>query len=206
MRLSVPDLGIERSYSMATAVTDWPCIRFLIRLIPGGAMSDALVNTIKPGDKVSLEGPFGQFYLHAASDPMLWIAGGTGLAPFLSMLSTLRHQGKFDAKITLCLGVNSVDDLCWPVGFKTAIASFAQLDLRVAIKEPPPGWQGVVGSVLDCLNAQDWATLAPTGTRAYLCGPPGMVSAAQQRLDAAGVAPTHVHSERFEPSLQSEVA
>jgi benzoate/toluate 1,2-dioxygenase reductase subunit len=67
--------------------------RFLIRNVPGGMMSQWLTQQARPGDRLTLSGPMGSFYLRHGERPLLMLAGGTGLAPLLSMLHTLQTQG-----------------------------------------------------------------------------------------------------------------
>lgn len=87
VNIDVPGSGQRRSYSFSSA-PGASTISFLIKKIPGGVMSTWL-ESAHPGHKVELTGPLGSFYLRAVERPLLFLAGGTGLAPFLSMLEVL---------------------------------------------------------------------------------------------------------------------
>ena len=88
----VPGSGLVRAYSFSSA----PGARhasFVVRNVPGGRMSTWLPAEARPGDEVSFLGPFGSFYLRPQQRPVLMLAGGTGIAPFLSMLAVLDASG-----------------------------------------------------------------------------------------------------------------
>ncbi|MDF6710468.1 FAD-binding oxidoreductase, partial [Escherichia coli] len=90
VNIGVPGSGQRRSYSFSSAPGETK-ISFLIKKIPGGVMSTWL-EAAKPGDKLDLQGPLGSFYLRDVQRPLLFLAGGTGLAPFLSMLEVLARS------------------------------------------------------------------------------------------------------------------
>ncbi|MCZ4312223.1 2Fe-2S iron-sulfur cluster binding domain-containing protein [Comamonadaceae bacterium G21597-S1] len=202
VRVGVAGSSEERSYSMTTSTADWPEMAFLVRLIPGGTMSSRLAQ-LEPGSKLTVRGPYGSFYLRDGDAPLIWVAGGTGLAPFLAMLSALRHAGRINREIILCFGANAATDLCWPAGMKELLQEFPRLSLRMSLTQPPEGWTGVTGTVVDALALEDLAGLASLGARAYLCGPPSMVAAARILLAERGFVPGDVFNEDFLPSLQS---
>jgi ferredoxin-NADP reductase/ferredoxin len=202
VRLGFPGEGEERSYSMTTSAADWPRMEFLVRRIPGGAMSTRLVS-LHPGAKLTVRGPHGSFYLRGGDAPLVWVAGGTGLAPFLSMLSALRSEGRTGREIVLCLGANTAADLAWPPGTKELLQAFPRLDLRMAMMRPPANWTGVTGTAVDALAAVNLEAMASAGAQAYLCGPPLMVEAARALLAASGFDAGRVFNEDFLPSLQA---
>lgn len=202
VRLGAGTPGEERSYSMTTCTADWPNVGFLVRRIPGGSVSGRL-SQLQPGEKLTVKGPHGTFYLRDGERPLLWVAGGTGLAPFLSMLSSLKHAGRTDRDITLCFGVTAAADLCWPSGTKELLQAFPRLKLLMAMARPIPGWTGITGTAVDALATVDMTTLAQSGAQAYLCGPPLMVAAARDSLGASGFTAANIFNEEFQPSLQA---
>ena len=109
VNVSVPGTEAHRSYSFSSAPGAEEAT-FLIRNIPGGVMSRYLGERATPGDAVTLTGPMGAFYLRPITRPQLWLAGGTGLAPFLSMLEQVAVQGS-DQPITLYYAVTRTADL-----------------------------------------------------------------------------------------------
>lgn len=108
VNIGVPDSGQTRSYSFSSRPGDTHA-SFLIKHVPGGLMSGWLERA-QPGDRVPMTGPLGSFYLREVMRPLLLLAGGTGLAPFLSMLEVLAQRGEA-RPITLIYGVTRDQDL-----------------------------------------------------------------------------------------------
>ncbi len=88
-RLQVPGSDCRRAYSFANRPNPQNHLQFLIRLLPGGAMSDYLRQGCRVGDEIRFEAPLGTFYLRQVERPLLLVAGGTGLSAFLGMLDEL---------------------------------------------------------------------------------------------------------------------
>ncbi|HDN3343754.1 TPA: 2Fe-2S iron-sulfur cluster binding domain-containing protein, partial [Klebsiella pneumoniae] len=93
VNIQVPGTPHVRAYSFSSQPGSLEG-RFLIRNVPGGMMSQWLTQRARPGDRLTLSGPMGSFYLRHGERPLLMLAGGTGLAPLLSMLHTLQTQGR----------------------------------------------------------------------------------------------------------------
>src|SRR5206468_931074 len=100
---------VTRSYSFSNAPHE-ERLTFLVKLTPGGAMSDYLTQRAAIGDTITFTGPHGSFFLRDAQRPVLMLAGGTGLAPILSMLRALRAGGS-QCKAHLIYGVSTDEDL-----------------------------------------------------------------------------------------------
>lgn len=194
VNIEVPGSGQKRSYSFASAPGAAEA-EFLVRHIPGGLMTTFLTGAAAPGQAVAFTGPAGSFYLRPVLRPVLMLAGGTGLAPFLSMLERLAADGA-PHPVHLIYGVTHDADL----------VETARLD-ALAVRLPGFTWTGCVadtdsahprkGFVTDHM---DPAHLHGGAVDVYLCGPPPMVDAVRAHLDAAGVAPASFHYERFSPS------
>lgn len=198
--IRVPGTGEYRSYSMASAPEDGGDVEFLIRLLEGGVMSRYVAEQASIGQQLELQGPRGIFYLREGLTPAVMVAGGTGVAPILSMLRSLAHRGRSQRPVTVCFGVNRLADLICIEELRALSAQLCRFDLRLAIAQTHPEWTGVVGSATDLLHDID----APTGSaEAYLCGPPAMVAAARAGLTASGFAAASIHNEAFAPSGQS---
>lgn len=190
VNIEVPDSGQTRSYSFSSRPGERTA-SFLIKQVPGGLMSSWLTRA-SVGDTVGMTGPLGSFFLRDVKRPLLMLAGGTGVAPFLSMLAVLADQGS-DAQVCLVYGVNRDQDL----------VMIEQLD---ALAERLPGF-----SYVTCVADPDtqhprqgYVTqhLAPWALNGgdvdlYLCGPPPMVDAVRQYLREQGVAPASFHYEKF---------
>ncbi len=195
IQIKVPGSDAMRSYSIASTVADLPRIELLIRLLPDGLTSDWLRNRARPEDVVSLSGPYGSFFLRAApaTIPHLMVAGGTGLAPMLSMIDTLRARPGRKPKIVLSFGCATRDGLFHLEPLELRQHWMPSLETRISIDRGAPE-DGVrvgnpVAAILD--GPIDPASVA------YLCGPPGMVSAARDALEAAGLSPENIFAEQF---------
>ncbi|STW82891.1 benzoate dioxygenase, ferredoxin reductase component [Klebsiella pneumoniae] len=109
INIQVPGTPHVRAYSFSSLPGSLEG-RFLIRNVPGGMMSQWLTQRARPGDRLTLSGPMGSFYLRHGERPLLMLAGGTGLAPLLSMLHTLQTQGS-QRPVMLLYGVTRDCDL-----------------------------------------------------------------------------------------------
>lgn len=193
-KLRVEGIAEARSYSFATAPSEERRASFIVRKVPGGALSPLLCGEGVVGREVEVEGPFGDFWLRKSGAPILMIAGGSGLAPILSMLEQARAEG-ITRSITVLFGARRQRDLY-------ALERFAELErafegrLRfVPILSDAQGdndWQGARGLVTEAIDAH----LEP-GAHAYLCGPPAMVDAAVEMLAARGIPRSEIHFDRF---------
>ena len=194
VNVTVPGSGTHRSYSFSSAPgTD--IARFLVRNMPGGVMSGYLAERASEGDAVTLTGPKGAFYLRPVERPQVWLAGGTGLAPFLSMLEALAAQGT-EQPVTLYYAVtheddlvelDRVQDLAARIGTVTVITIVGDANATHARK----------GLVTDHLRVED---LHGGDCDVYLCGPPPMVDAVRGHFATLGVAPAAFHYEKFNPT------
>ena len=109
INIQIPGTPHVRAYSFSSLPGSLEG-RFLIRNVPGGMMSQWLTQQARPGDRLTLSGPMGSFYLRSGERPLLMLAGGTGLAPLLSMLETLQAQNS-SRPVTLLYGVTRDGDL-----------------------------------------------------------------------------------------------
>lgn len=194
VNIDVPGSGQSRSYSFSSAPGDRR-IAFLIKKIPGGTMSHWLAGA-KAGDRLDLTGPLGSFYMRDVKRPLLLLAGGTGLAPFLSMLEVLVHAGS-QQKIHLIYAVTRDLDLVLVDAIEAYAArlpnfTFATVVADQASSHPRKGWvtQHMPDDIADGGNLD-----------VYLCGPPPMVDAVRHYFDDNGVKPNSFHYEKFTPNV-----
>jgi benzoate/toluate 1,2-dioxygenase reductase component len=194
VNIQVPGTDQRRSYSFSSA-PGAETLSFLIRDITHGLMSTFLRETATPGTPMQFIGPAGSFYLREVKRPLLFLAGGTGLAPFLSMLGKIAETGTTQP-IHLVYGVTNDVDL---VGvdqleaYKARIPSFS-FTTCVAAEDSTHPRKGFVMAHIDP------AHLHAGDVDVYLCGPPRMVDAVRAWLNEQGVVPANFYHEKFSPS------
>jgi NAD(P)H-flavin reductase/ferredoxin len=171
---------------------------FFIRNVPGGRFTGWLFNEAKPGDALDIVAPFGDFFLRESSAPMLCIAGGSGLAPVLSMLRGALQSLRRPREVTLVFGARGEQDLYmldaidalrreWPVRFDF---------VPVLADEPADSaWAGRRGMIAGHLAELPGPSRG--AQQAYLCGPPGMIDSCVDALKGGGMPESEIHSDRF---------
>ena len=193
--LSIPNSSLHRAYSFSSMPRNGG-VSFLIRNVPGGQMSTFLREQAKVGTVMSLAGPLGSFYLREIKRPVLMLAGGTGLAPFLAMLDKIQANGNLAQPVHLIYGVNTDTDL-------------VELDKLAAFAAALPQFTYalVVVSETSQQEKKGYVThhIAPNHLNdgdvdIYLCGPPPMVEAVAQNLRERAIHPASFHYEKFAAS------
>ncbi len=193
VNVQVPGTAATRAYSFSSDPQALEA-SFLIRNIPGGLMSGYL-SRAQAGDKMMLTGPMGAFYLRPVTRPQVFLAGGTGLAPFLSMLEQIATTGT-DQPIRLFYAVTRDADLVEMDRLTRLAGLIPSLSLTTIVADPASG-HARQGFVTDHLTAADlWEGAADV----YLCGPPPMVEAVRVHMTALGVSPASFLFEKFNPS------
>lgn len=199
VNIDVPGSGQHRSYSFSSAPGESK-ISFLIKKIPGGVMSTWL-ESAQAGNKMELTGPLGSFYLRAVERPLLFLAGGTGLAPFLSMLQVLAHANS-QQKVHLIYGVTRDLDLVQVDAIDAYVAKLPNFTYSTVVADtgsthPRKGWV-TQHMPAEAVNEGD--------VDVYLCGPPPMVDAVRKHFDDNGVKPNSFHYEKFTPNAAPRTA
>jgi propane monooxygenase reductase subunit len=197
----VPGTEAERSYSMANGSAEADRIVLICKVIPGGLFSQFLEDSAAPGVQISVTGPFGMMSVRLSHRKIVMVAGGSGLAPLLSMLTDLARRASH-RDITLFFGARTEHDLY-------ALDEIARLQVAMpglrfvpVLTEPSASWSGGRGLVTDAIAGlqQDWS-----GHDAYLCGPPAMIEAATELLVARGVREQNVYFDAFVPTGRTPV-
>ncbi|HEY8331264.1 MAG TPA: benzoate 1,2-dioxygenase electron transfer component BenC [Pseudomonas sp.] len=194
VNLQVPGSEQTRAYSFSSMPQDGK-VSFLIRNVPGGLMSGYLTQLAKVGDQMTLTGPLGSFYLRDVRRPLLLLAGGTGLAPFLAMLEKLAASGS-DQPVHLIYGVTNDFDLVE----MDKLAEFAQRLPNFtysACVANPDSQHPLKGYVTQHIAP---GQLNDGDVDIYLCGPPPMVEAVNQDLRQRGIQPANFYYEKFAAS------
>jgi naphthalene 1,2-dioxygenase ferredoxin reductase component len=182
-----------RPYSMAGLCGDGE-FEFHVRLVPDGRVTGYIASDLKPGDPVRVSGPLGSAYLRRKHEgPMLCVAGGTGLAPILSILRGAISGGMRNP-IHLYFGVRSPRDVYGLEWLAQLQREQPALKVHVLVSSGgDPGTQRC-GLVTEAIE-QDLGDLS--GWRAYLCGSPPMVEAAMLVARRKGIATEHIYADAF---------
>jgi benzoate/toluate 1,2-dioxygenase reductase subunit len=200
VNLVVPGSAETRAYSFSS-VPNSSALSFLIRDVPNGLMSGYMRSRAQPGDAVSFTGPYGSFYLRPVVRPVLMLAGGTGLAPFLSMLQWLQANPA-GQPIRLAYGVNTEADLVEIAQLDALKAALPDFDYFTCVVDPAGGHPRT-GYVTAHLGPEH---LHEGDVDIYVCGPPPMVEGVRRWIGQAGVTPKSFHYEKFSSATASASA
>ena len=191
VNIAVPGTEESRSYSFSSAPQDKE-LTFLVKLTPGGVMSTWLEERAGVGDEITFTGPHGSFFLRESDAPLLLLAGGTGLAPILSVLRTLEGN-RSDRQMHLVYGVTTDDDLVEMETIEQLAGAIEGLTWDYCVADPAtkaPN-QGYVTGLYGPEHLHDG------GGAVYLCGPPPMVEAVRTHVAGLGVTPSGFYYEKF---------
>jgi propane monooxygenase reductase subunit len=197
--------GEHRSFSMANTPGEPDRLEFMIKLYDGGRFSGLLANGngggIDVGDELTCKGPFGMFTLRESSPRRLvFIAGGAGMAPILSLLRSMAEKGTA-RPATFYYGARTPGDLFALDEIERLRGELPSLTFVPALSEAPQGggadWKGEAGLITDVVDRLE-DDLADVD--AYLCGPPPMVDAAIALLERRGCPEAHIYFDRFTTS------
>lgn len=205
---------VFRAYSMANHPAEGNIIMLNIRLATppfdrqtGGFVSvnpgicSSYVFSLKPGDKVNIAGPFGDFHIKPTKKEMVYIGGGAGMAPLRSHLFHLFHTEKErERKISFWYGGRSLREVFYTEHFRAIEKDFPNFQYNIALSEPLPedhwtGYTGFIHNVLFENYLKDHPE--PEDIEYYLCGPPMMNSAVFKMLDDLGVPPENIAFDDF---------
>lgn len=200
VNLVVPGSKETRSFSFSSAPNRTE-LAFLIRDVPNGMMSTYMRSKAQTDDFMMFSGPYGSFYLRPTVRPILMLAGGTGLAPFLSMLLWLKDNPT-DQPIRLAYGVNTNDDLV-ELGTLSELKSvMPNFDFFTCVVDRNSGHPRL-GYVTDHLSVGD---LHDGNVDVYVCGPPPMVEGVRRWMAAVGVTPKNFLFEKFSSANETAAA
>jgi len=205
---SIVDETVIRAYSMANYPEEKGIVKFNIRCatpppgtegIPPGVMSSWAFN-LKPGDKVNVFGPFGEFFAKDTSTEMVFIGGGAGMAPMRSHLFDQLRRLKTDRKISFWYGARSLRECFYNDEYDTLARENDNFDWHLALSDAQPedkwdGHEGFIHNVLYENYLKDHP--APEDCEYYMCGPPMMNSAVISMLTDLGVERDNIFLDDF---------
>lgn len=191
VNVTVPGTDVTRSYSFSSA-PDEERLSFLIKLTPGGVMTKYLTDIAAVGHELTFTGPHGSFFLRDTDRPVLLLAGGTGLAPVLSMLRKMRADGSTRAA-HLVYGVSTDEDLVALDQIEDVASGLPGLTWDHCVSDPA-STAANKGYVMSLIRPEH---LYDGDVAVYLCGPPPMVEAVRTHVADAGIEPTGFYYEKF---------
>jgi Na+-transporting NADH:ubiquinone oxidoreductase subunit F len=189
---------IERAYSMANYPLEKGELLFTIRIafppgykaeIPPGIMSSYVFN-LKPGDELTVSGPFGEFFARETNKEMCFIGGGAGMAPMRSHIFDQLKRLHSKRKMTFWYGARSLKEAFYVDEFDALAAANSNFEWHLALSEPLPedDWKGATGFIHNVLREQYLAAHpAPEDIEYYMCGPGVMNKAVIDMLLSLGV-------------------
>ena len=204
---------VFRAYSMANHPAEGDIIMLNIRIatpppdrekggwedVPPGIAS-SYVFSRKPGDKVTVSGPFGEFFIQETDREMVYIGGGAGMAPLRSHLYHLFHTLKTGRKVSYWYGARNPNEVFYEDHFRKIEEEFPNFTFHIAMSEPRPedNWDGYVGFIHQVVYdhyLKDHP--APEDVEYYLCGPPLMLQSALGMLDDLGIEEEMIRFDEF---------
>jgi Na+-transporting NADH:ubiquinone oxidoreductase subunit F len=207
------DEPIFRAYSMANHPAEGNIVMLNIRIAtppwdrtrnawmevnPG--ICSSFVFARKPGDKVTISGPYGEFFIKDTQKEMIYIGGGAGMAPLRSHIFHLFHTLKSNRKVSFWYGGRSMRELFYTEQFRKIEAEFPNFQYNIALSEPLPedNWTGYTGFIHNVL-LQNYLNNHPEPEEIeyYFCGPPMMNAAVIKMLDDLGVPDENISFDDF---------
>ncbi|MCL2918367.1 NADH:ubiquinone reductase (Na(+)-transporting) subunit F [Shewanella litorisediminis] len=190
------DTEVMRAYSMANYPEEKGRIMLNVRIatppspeLPPGQMSSFIFN-LKPGDKVTISGPFGEFFVKETDAEMVFIGGGAGMAPMRSHIFDQLKRVKTSRKMSFWYGARSLREVFYQEDFDGLAAENPNFEWHIALSDPLPedNWTGYTGYIHNVLYENYLKQhKAPEDCEFYMCGPPIMNSSVIAMLEGMGV-------------------
>jgi Na+-transporting NADH:ubiquinone oxidoreductase subunit F len=187
--------SVMRAYSVSSSPSDRSHVELLIRRVPNGICTTWVFDILREGQEINLSGPYGEFGLHPTDAPVLFIAGGSGMAPIWSILRDMKEKG-IDREAKYFFGAQTQRDLFFIEELKAIENNLPRFRFIPALSNEPAdsGWQGERGLITDVV-----ARHVPDASahEAYLCGSPGMIDACVKVLTSKGLPKDKIYFDKF---------
>jgi Na+-transporting NADH:ubiquinone oxidoreductase subunit F len=206
--VSVVGEPVTRAYSMANHPGEKGVIVLNVRIatpppskpeVPPGKMS-SYIFSLKPGDPVTISGPYGEFFARETDAEMVFIGGGAGMAPLRSIVFDQLERVKTGRKMSFWYGARNLREAFYTEDFTRLAEEHENFTWHLALSMPLPedDWEGHKGYVhLDLHESYLKEHPAPEDCEYYLCGPPMMIAATVKMLDGLGVEPENIFFDDF---------
>lgn len=186
---------VMRAYSISSVPSDQNCVEFMIRKVPNGICTTWVFEHLEVGQQVQLSGPYGTFHLQPTEAPILFIAGGSGMAPIWSMLRDMKEKS-IHRQVLYFFGAQSQKDVFLLQELRDLQKELPNFTFIPALSNEPAdsGWDGERGLITDVVSRN-----VPDASKheAYLCGSPGMIDACIKVLATNGMPKEKVFYDKF---------
>ncbi|KAL4216256.1 hypothetical protein ACF0H5_024579 [Mactra antiquata] len=191
----------QRAYSISSPPSDNRHVELLVRLVPDGIVTTYVHQHLKEGDEMEAVGPFGDFYCRDTGAIMICVAGGSGMAPFRSILRHMEATGEINEReIWYFFGAVSKRDGYYLDDFKEMEKKYPNFHFIFALSGPKPedNWTGETGLITDVLDRFLKEKIDSSQPReGYLCGSPGMIDACNRVLNDNGISWEKIYYDKF---------
>jgi Na+-transporting NADH:ubiquinone oxidoreductase subunit F len=187
--------SVYRAYSLSSPPSRTDAVELEIRLVPNGICTTYVHQHLKEGDEVTINGPYGDFYLRDSGREIVFIAGGSGMAPIKAILLDMAEK-QVDRRARYFFGARSARDLFLVDQMRELERKLPSFRYIPALSEPAAedNWQGETGLITDVLDRN---LKSGDNLEAYLCGSPGMIDACVRVLTANGVPEELIYYDKF---------
>jgi Na+-transporting NADH:ubiquinone oxidoreductase subunit F len=190
----------QRAYSMSSRPLDHNKVELLIRLVPGGIATTYVHENLKEGDKMGLIGPFGDFRRSSTDSIMLCVAGGSGMAPFKSILHDMIDSNVTNRDVWYFFGARSLRDMFYMDEMRALEKENSWFHFVPALSEPmeEDNWTGETGLITDVLDRFIKDSIGvEKDLEGYLCGSPGMINACNNVMTNNGIPIEKIYYDSF---------
>jgi len=187
---------VYRAYSISSNPVDKNAIELIIRLVPGGICTTYCFEYLKVGDEVKINGPYGDFRLSDTDTPIVFIAGGSGMAPIKCLLHHMKNTSN-NRKATYYFGANKVEELFLLEKMKAFESDLVDFKFVPVVSNPSQNknWNGQTGLVTEAVQRN---LKNASECEGYLCGSPGLIDAAIKVLTELGMKEEAIFYDKFE--------
>ncbi|MFP4105519.1 MAG: NADH:ubiquinone reductase (Na(+)-transporting) subunit F [Phycisphaerae bacterium] len=187
--------SVFRAYSVSSNPSEKDHVELIVRLVPGGICTTYVFEHLKEGDPVRFTGPYGEFRLTDNDRPMVWIAGGSGMAPFWAMVRMMKEKG-IERDTTYFFGAVQKRDMFYVEELRALEKELPWFHYKPALSGDLSGqeWDGETGLITEVVDRhiEDGKNL-----EGYLCGSPGMIDASIQVLRDKGIPESQIFYDKF---------
>jgi Na+-transporting NADH:ubiquinone oxidoreductase subunit F len=189
---------VYRAYSISSDPAEKKAIELIIRRVPDGICTTYFFDYLKKDDSVSINGPYGHFYLRNTEAPIIFIAGGSGIAPIKCILHHMQNETN-SRKAIFFFGVRTTKDLFLVEEMKAFESKLNDFKFVPVLSQPEPDakWQGVTGWVTTAAEEYLKKEADPNAYEGYLCGSPGMIESSIKVLTGFGISEEKIYYDKF---------